>query len=43
MAIPEGIVCPVCKAETEIWSDEQDATCHSCGCGIATKYSNKGG
>ncbi|MCX8162517.1 MAG: hypothetical protein N3E44_05990 [Candidatus Bathyarchaeota archaeon] len=29
--IPEYIECPNCGSEIEIWSDEDEATCSSCG------------
>lgn len=27
---PENIVCPFCKAEVEIWTDEVEASCPGC-------------
>ncbi|MCL4537576.1 MAG: hypothetical protein M1610_08300 [Nitrospirae bacterium] len=29
--VPEIIACPKCKEEIELWSDEDEAACHSCG------------
>lgn len=29
--VPSEIICPRCKAEIEVWSDETEATCTSCG------------
>ena len=28
---PEYVLCPKCKAEIEIWSDEVQAECEECG------------
>ncbi|WP_456473751.1 phosphohydrolase [Candidatus Pyrohabitans sp.] len=28
---PEYVLCPSCRAEVEIWSDEAEAECEECG------------
>ncbi|NOZ58545.1 MAG: hypothetical protein GXO66_03065 [Euryarchaeota archaeon] len=28
---PEYVLCPNCKAEVEIWTDESEAECEECG------------
>ncbi len=28
---PEYVLCPNCKSEVEIWSDEAEAECEECG------------
>ncbi|GBE55132.1 MAG TPA: hypothetical protein ENH28_03525 [Euryarchaeota archaeon] len=28
---PEYVICPKCKSEVEIWSDEAEAKCEECG------------
>ncbi len=28
---PEYVLCPNCKSEVEIWSDETEAECEECG------------
>ncbi len=29
--VPGLITCPDCGEESELWSDEVETTCHSCG------------
>lgn len=36
MVAPEDISCPQCKAETEVWPDDEEAVCGSCGCRLET-------
>lgn len=43
LPVPESIVCNACKAETEVWSDEDEAACHSCGGRIAADRGNNTG
>jgi ribosomal protein S27AE len=31
-AVPVEISCPQCGADVEMWSDEKEITCTSCGC-----------
>lgn len=28
---PSFVKCPRCSIDVEIWSDEQETTCHNCG------------
>ncbi len=29
--VPVELLCPHCKAEVEVWSDEPEAVCAECG------------
>lgn len=31
---PAEVTCSKCGAELEVWSDETETTCTSCGCAI---------
>jgi len=34
---PEYITCPNCGNEVEIWTDEEETTCESCGATVSRK------
>jgi hypothetical protein len=36
-AFPEEIGCPRCGAALEMWSDEEEALCGSCGSAVMKK------
>lgn len=38
--VPVEITCNICGTEAEIWSDETDIVCNSCGCMIKKTKTN---
>jgi len=37
---PECLKCPKCKAEVEIWSDEQETKCLECGAKVSREVAS---